>query len=472
MLINSGTNGFVLNGVHDVTIRGFAIQNVTSTGIVISNSSDITIDHDFVGLYTPTGAGDGIDVSGSSSNVTISRSTVGTDANNISIGPGVTGTDVAENILPSGGYGNGVLVNGAANTDVVNNTAAFSYCPKPVFAVTGGATGTSLENNVILAQCTMGSPLLSVDPNSTVSTKWDYNAVDDNFDDASYFWGGVAYGQATGLAAATGQATHDSNATLTLGTGYVPQSGGPAVDSADANAPGVLPTDYNGNSRVDDPNTANTGTGIGYVDRGAVELQDPLTVSVSLNTYRAPTGGTVVATVTGNAGWGPITGYTVDFGDGTKPTSSSSPTISHVYTATQDAPYRITATVTDSLGNTATVVEPYYRGVEVVAPAPLAPVLSVSVDPRNSMHFDADLERSTDSWSIESGTCDFGDGSGVQTTAQGVVCDHVYTTPGIYRITMTLTDSAGNTAGASTLVVARPLPVVAPGPGRHCPTCY
>ena len=214
--LRGGTNGFVLDGVHDVTIRGFGVDDTTSTGVVISNSSDITLDHDNVQVSTPAGTADGVDVSGTSSDVTISRSVVDTNANNISISRGVTGTDVAENIFPglysTGGFGDGVLVDGAANTDVTNNTEKFelNYCAnKPVFAVTGGATGTSLENNIIRSQCGTNSPLVLVDPNSTASTKWDYNAVYDNSDDAIYFWGGVVLRQATSFASGTGQATHD-----------------------------------------------------------------------------------------------------------------------------------------------------------------------------------------------------------------------------------------------------------------------
>ncbi|HEV3361115.1 MAG TPA: right-handed parallel beta-helix repeat-containing protein [Pseudonocardiaceae bacterium] len=471
VFLDGGTNGFVLDGVHDVTIRGFGVKDTTSTGIVVSNSSDITLDHDNVQVYTPTSTADGIDVSGTSSNVTISRSLVDTNATNISIGPGVTGADVAENITyvyASNTYRDDVLVDGAANTDVVNNTAVFQFalCPNSVFTVMGGATGTSLENNVLLAGCTTGSPLITVDPTATATTRADYNSLYDNLNDALYSWGGVSYGTATSLAAATGQATHDTNVFASMNPWTAT---GPAVDSADANAPGILPTDFDGDARVDDPSTPNTGTGVGYVDRGATELQDPMGVSVSLNTKKAPTGGTVVATVKGYQGWAPITGYTVDFGDGTPPTSSSSPTISHVYAATRDAPYPITATVTDSLGNTTTDAEGYFDGVQIVPPAPLVPVLSVSHAPGINPVYYINWQNSTDSWNLESATCDFGDGSAVESVGAGVACEHFFAT-GPHKVTVTVTDVAGNTASGSTVVYAR---VVQPSaPRHHCPTCY
>lgn len=470
VFLKGGTNGFVLDGVHDVTIRGFGVENTTSTGIVVSNSSDITLDHDNLEVYTPDSTADGIDVSGTSSNVTISRSFLNSNATNVSIGAGVTGTDVVDNSTydyESNNYRGDVLVDGAANTDVVNNTAQYQFavCPQSVFAVTGGATGTSLENNVVIAGCSTGSPLITVDPDATASTKWDYNSVYDDQNDAMYSWGGVSYDTAASLAAATGQATHDTNSFMSVGNGAPP----PAVDSADANAPGILPTDFKGNPPVDDPSVPNIGTGIGYLDRGATELQDPMGVSVSLNTAKAPAGGAVVATVKGYAGWAPITAYTVDFGDGTPPVSSSSPTISHVYTAARDAPYPITARVTDSLGNTAADAEGYFDAVKIVPPAPLVPVLSVSRAPGINSVYYINWQNSTDSWNLASATCDFGDGSAVESVGAGVACEHWFAT-GPHIVTVTVTDVAGNTASGSTVVYAQ---FVQPSaPRHHCPTCY
>jgi hypothetical protein len=50
------------------------------------------------------------------------------------------------------------------------------------------------------------------------------------------------------------------------------QEGSPCIDAADGDAAPTL--DMDGNSRVDDPATANTGVGaITYVDMGAYEFQ-------------------------------------------------------------------------------------------------------------------------------------------------------------------------------------------------------
>lgn len=455
VVIEGKANGFTLDGVHDVTIEGFGVENTTSTAITVSNSSDITLNNLDVSNDGET-VTDGIDVTGDSSDVTISRSEVGANGVTVSLGPGVTGTDVADNLFGFDGSSAAVALNGAANTDITNNTAALTWCPPALFTVAGGATGTSIENNIAFTGCTGSKAMISVSADSTAGTRSDYNVVYAAGDTGDYSWGGTSYATGAQLAAATGQGAHDINARQSLTTGEVPADRSPAIDSADANAPGILPTDLNGNGRVDDPSTANTGTGIGYVDRGALELQDPMTLSVSMNTRQAPTGGTVVATLAAAKSWAPISGYTVDFGDGTPPTSSTSPTITHVYSSVSDVPYQITATVTDSLGNVTTDALPLLFGVVVVPPAPLVPVLTTgSLDEPNALAYYADISGSTDSWSLASSTCDFGDGTGVQ---QAVVfgCDHTYQAAGTYQVTMTVTDADGNTASATQTLVVGP----------------
>lgn len=187
----------------------------------------------------------------------------------------------------------------------------------------------------------------------------------------------------------------------------------------------------------------------------------------------AATPSTVVATLAATQGWAPITGYTVDFGDGTGPTGSASPTVSHVYTVAKNDFYQISATVTDSLGHVTTVVPPLYDGVFIVPPAPLVPVVSAWQASKDTpLHVYADAIASQHSWTLTSATCDFGDGTGVHPADTNLGCEHTYQAAGTYRVTMTVTDAGGNIASGSQLLTARALPVVQPGPGRHCPTCY
>jgi hypothetical protein len=462
--LTGGANGFVLDGVHDVTLDGFGARNTTSTGIVVSNSSDITIDRTSIAIADNSVDNDGIDVSGGG-NITISRSDLDVPGVPVSIGAGVSGADVAENVLDSTGSTGGVLVDGAANTDVTNNDGMSGGCPASMFEVAGGSTGTSIENNIAFDVCTMPTPLLTVAPDSASTTHVDYNVVRANGGKDAYSWAGTSYATAAQLTAATGQGGHDLNVSPMTGSGWIPTAGSPLIDSADANAPGLLGTDYYGHQREDDPTVPNTGTGLGYVDRGAVELQDPLKLAAATNTWQAPVGGTVVLTLTGAPGWAPITGYTVDFGDGTPLVTTTSTTINHVYTAVSSKPYLITATVTDSAGYS---TENQNNWMTVVPPAPLVPVMTVErVGGSNSPTFTVDTSRSTDSWPLKSVTCDFGDGTGVS------ACIHTYQVPGTYRITATVTDDGGNSASTSQLVVTLPIPVAQPNKGgTHCKTCY
>ena len=62
------------------------------------------------------------------------------------------------------------------------------------------------------------------------------------------------------------------NVTVNVGD-YHLTAGSPAIDSANSNAPSEPLLDLDGNARVDDPATTNTGTGVRtYDDRGVYEV--------------------------------------------------------------------------------------------------------------------------------------------------------------------------------------------------------
>jgi hypothetical protein len=458
------TNGFTLVGVHDVTIQGFQVQNTNSAGIVVSNSSDITIDHVAAGQLLPLPT-DNIDIRGASHNVTISRSSLRSETTDISVGPGASGLTVAENEFANTGTTTSLSITGASSTAITNNTSYIAQCPVGVFSISG-STGTTIENNLVSAQCT-STPLVFVAADSTATTTLDYNVVATQNPDPLYSWGGTTYASPTALNAATGQAAHDLdlNPLLNAET-FQPNENSPLVDSANDAAPGVLATDFNGRPREDDPLVANNGTSI--VDRGAVERQDPMTIRLGLSATQAPVGGTVTATIAATPGWAPITGYTVDFGDGTRPVQTTATTLQYAYTAT--APFHsVTATVSDSLGFTS--APSVAQGIAVVPPAPLVARVTASAFP--PLHVNADASSSTDSWNITSQTCDFGDGTKPFTQPWGT-CQHDYMTMGLHRVTVTLTDSGGNTSTTSTVLRLgqRQVPgTVHLAPTGHCGVC-
>ena len=87
---------------------------------------------------------------------------------------------------------------------------------------------------------------------------------------------------------------------ITVVTGdYHLNLGSPAVDSANSDATGVQSTDIEGNARLDDPATTNTGAGtFDYYDRGAYELQ-PGTFPPALTTQAVTSIGATSATGNG-----------------------------------------------------------------------------------------------------------------------------------------------------------------------------
>jgi hypothetical protein len=143
--------------------------------------------------------------------------------------------------------------------------------------------------------------------------------------------------------------------------------------------------------------------------------------------------------VDASTAWGSITGYTVDFGDGTAPVHSATLPVPHVYAATGS--YDIEATVTDSAGNTS---DPIRSAVTVVPPVPLVTGLTVDfVD--NGLSLEV-RPTATDSWNSTGVTVDFGDGTSPVDGDRAEDFPHSYAAVGTYQIIATFHDSGGNTA--------------------------
>lgn len=456
-------HAFTLTGVHDVNIENFGVADTTGTGIVVTDSTDVTIDH----IEVSTGATlageptlDGVDVTGTSSGVTIDRSLLAASGDIVSVQNGVTGTTVVNNRLELQGATAGVAVRGATGTDIVNNSTECGGTCGATVDVGDGSTSTSIENNVILAAASP-TPAISVSADSTTQSTVDYNVLDAPQNPNAYSWAGTGFATPAALQAATGQGAHDVTSNHPFGTNFVPLANSPAIDSADATAPGAPATDSAGNLRVDDPLVPNTGTGAGFADRGAVELQDPITVAVAMSASKAPTGGTVTATVTATSPWAPVTQYTVNFGDGTPDVQSTTPAVQHVFTST--GTFTVTATATDGTGH-ASPPAPNGNVIVIDTPAPLV----VHPQTRDTGALSVGVHSTaTSGWSTVSATYDFGDGSAPVTDAgPGVEFQHTYAAVGTYTITATVTDAGGNTTSSSIAYNTTGSRFVAFGPTR------
>ena len=190
-------------------------------------------------------------------------------------------------------------------------------------------------------------------------------------------------------------------------------------------------------------------------DSGFAPLQVTLDASASV----APAGAT----------------YHFDFGDGSLPQSGTDASVTHLYSSA--GTFTATVTVTDpgDAGNQAQAT----ATVRVALPLPTTAQLAVTPSPAltgSTVLLDASGSQAGDGVAITSYTFDFGDGSAPVTQevavlgAQAARIEHAYVEAGTYPPSVTVTDSAGGTAGASTaLVVVEPAPTAKPHSGDTAP---
>ncbi|MFG2821162.1 PKD domain-containing protein [Kitasatospora sp. NPDC048365] len=454
----SGTeSAFVLDGVHDVVVRGFQLVAGSDVeggtpAVQVTDSQRVSVDG-----TTFQGLG-GVAVTGTSDHVTVSRNYFKTSGG-VRLGAGVRDSLITTNEF-FGTQSTAVSTLDAPNTAVTNNTIAFS-CGESV-KIDGASTGALVENNLITAGYTpadvytnceaqpigRGETEISVSAASATGSKVDYNSVHPWSDANAYTWAGTSYRTAAAFAAAQpGQAANDIDVDFTCqtaGCGGMPPYYRAAVahpalaDSADPDAPGVG-TDLRGLTYADNPGATNGPKG-GVRDRGAFEATGQREVELSVTGTSSPgtrgtTPFTVTATVTPKSDW-PIqqADYAVDFGDGSAPVHSTSPTVSHTYLTA--GTFYPTVVITDRNGGRAfgagTVIRTAATELAANPEITVTPSLYATIVPNASTP-----------WSFTSEEIDFGDGTHQsQTYPQGTYY-HQYMVPGDYQLTLTHRDDSG-----------------------------
>src|SRR6185369_6374315 len=169
-------------------------------------------------------------------------------------------------------------------------------------------------------------------------------------------------------------------------------------------------------------------------------------VSLSLS----PPGGVIDLRVVADASashtyaGGPISSFRFDFGDGTLGDPQTSPIANHVYPL--PGTYLVTVFATDRL--TASISR-----IVIVTDDPPSIVLSLSPSPKSSLLVTADASGSTDddATPIVSYRFDFGDGT-VVGPQPSPIATHKYGSRGMFRVSVSVTDSAGLTATATALI--------------------
>lgn len=469
VLAKSGTGAAVtFDHVDNVVVEGFQMlgQSGSPAAVAVAGSSHIALNQDVIdatGLNSNTFPA--VSVDGSSSAVTLSRDDVNSSQSGsaVAVGAGATGVVVTTselNVWTQPAFTSA----GSTGTVLVSNTVGDIYDCPTVISLGGDSSGSTIENNLVETGtgqvCPAGqqspAPSVVVSAASATGTEYDYNTIENSASYAPYSWAGRTYPTAAALLARTGQGAHDFDQVV------APQSPGTAtrleytVDNADANAPDELSTDFIGNSRVDDPLVPNTGTGVGYDDRGAIEYQDPYRVSVGLTATKGPAPLAETITADESNPWNtPITGYTFTFSDGTAPIVSSTPTVTHTFSAITpvDEATRVSVSATTSTG---VVHQGAANWVQVVAPAPLVPslVLTGPQDGQSGLTVNADLSGTTDAWNLTDATIDFGDHSAPVDLGTAPQTTHAYPAPGTYSVKLTVRDAGGNTRTLTQQVTA------------------
>ncbi|MFD7453235.1 PKD domain-containing protein [Kitasatospora sp. NPDC059827] len=454
--------GFVLNGVHDVTITGFGIGGALGS-VQLNGTQQVTLDGNIMGGGSSSGPQTvGVHLSGTAQGTTISRNIIkGRPHFAVVVDAGATGTVLTTNAVDNQAGGAGIQVTDAPGTVITSNTVS-SVCG-PAIGLLGDSSRAVVENNVLATAADTGhnapacapdqsTAKLSVSTGSVPGTVADYNLAEPFADGPIYSWAGSSYATAADFTKAvpqqgahdlTTEAHYSGNADTELPIG----SNSAAVDSADADAPGELSTDLYGYQRIDHPYVANTGTGSKIYDRGAFEYTTSSRfILVEGRPWKIPAGASTTVAIRDQETWSPVVSYTIDFGDGTPTVTTTELAVQHTYQTAGS--YQPTVVATEQNGDTTTsngTVE------DVVPPAPLVPKLTFSPD-GVPLGYRISGSSSTSAWSLTGFTVDFGDGSAP--VAADVFGDttHSYANEGDYTVTLTVTDAGGRSEQTTQLL--------------------
>jgi len=514
VIVTGNGNGFSMSNKNWITINGFFINGTANYGISVFGGSNVTISNNRVtGAGTPVSGStrSGIRLSGTTDSLVAGNTSDHNSDHGILITTGAARNRVTHNVVfnnareyiraatgirlyqsPDGVVDHNVMHDnedsgveayaGSNNTLFYNNVAynngdhgidnnactgqriIANSVYKNVTAginVEGGSTGATLANNISVDNG-INSPRthsnIRVEAGSTAGTTMDYDLAHLTVADSLLIWNSVTYYSLASFQAATGQESHgvqaDPRWADAAGGDFRLTAGSPAIDSANAGVSGQPSNDIDGNPRVDDPATPDTGAGPrSYDDRGAYEFQPPVdapplaVLSISGKGPLAVTGDASGSTDTDST---PIASYTFDFGDGAVVGPQPGATASHTYAT--GGTYTVMVTVADTAGLSSSAT-----ATVVVAPGDSAPAAALIASPNSgaaplSMTADASGSTDTDGTPIATYTFDFGDGTTPVGPQAAATAAHTYTAPGIFTVQVTVTDTAGLSSTATATV--------------------
>ena len=326
--------GIYLKNTTYSTISGNTTDHNTCIGIRLTNNSNYNLvsnNLSFSNFSVVETDAAGIETTGASYNTIINNVTYSNEDSGINIYVNGSGVQSTHNLVIGNlSYENGdhgIDLNNSPYNTIVGNTVHGNGTVgiNVEGEATTGSHDTTLVNN-ISAGNGFSPPAgsfagnLRVDDASIAGTTIDYDLFDRQSAIVQILWNGNSY---TSLAAfragVPGQELHGLEGDPLfvapvpsvlrqtdepyVGAGifgiYYPKPGSPAIDSANSDAPSQPLTDIDGNARVDDPATPDTGAGVRtFDDRGAYEFL-PLGQSLPVVTTSEVTDITTT-TATGN----------------------------------------------------------------------------------------------------------------------------------------------------------------------------
>ena len=462
----SSKSGIRLTGTTDSLVRGNISDHNSDHGILITTGSTrnrVTGNIVFNNAREYVRAATGIRIYQSPDNIVDHNVSHDNEDTGLEAYAGSNNTLFYDNVTYNNGD-HGIDNNACSGERIVANSVY-----KNVTAginVEGTSPGAMLANNISVDNG-IKSPRqhsnIRIEAGSTAGTTIDYDLVYLSVADTMIIWDSVAYTSLSSLQAATGQEAHGLQADPLFanadGGDLHLMAGSPAIDSADSGAIGQPSEDIDGNPRVDDPATPNSGAGPrGYDDRGAREFQPSAIDSppAAALTVAGTTPLTVSADASGSTDTDatPIATYTFNFGDGSVVGPQAAATADHTYA--NGGTYTVIVTVTDTAGLSSTA-----SASVTVGPVDSPPAASLVMTPSSgtvplAVTADASGSTDTDATPIETYTFNFGDGSAAVGPQAGATASHTYAAAGSYTVTVTVKDTAGLSSTATAAVQVTP----------------
>jgi parallel beta-helix repeat protein len=516
VIVSGGSSGFYVSNKQNISIQGFHVTKTTGDGIVLKNSSNVTVRGNRVSFAGQPASGKtakGVRVDGVTDSV-LANNTVdhNTDygiyllggstrnqltANRVSQNArvysraaagirlyGSPGNTVSSNVCFSNEDSGIEFYTGSDNNVVTNNVTYgngdhgiddFDASGQRIVAnsvynnvtaginLEGGSSGASVLNNISVDNG-IDSPRtrsnIRVDSTSTSGTSVNYNLVHLRTAGTMFVWGSNNYSSLAAFTASTGQEKQGVQANPLFDDAPAGDlhlsAGSPAIDAADSGASGHPNTDAGGGPRLDDPNTPNTGAGPRrYDDRGAYEFEpeEPTDAPPSVSLTVTPRSGDAPLSIVADASASTDT--------------DNSPIESYAFdfgdgttrgpqsSPTVEHTYESAGTYTLKVTVTDTKGLASSSTTAIIAnDAPPAAALTVTPSSgRAPLAVTADASGSSDPGSTPIDSYRFDFGDGTTTGPQaGATAQHTYQEAGTYTVEVTVTDTAGNSSAATTQV--------------------